>query len=60
MEVGIPHTLRMSPGLRNLGRNLKRWYSGFNGGSTKLAEKVTSGRLRNFKDFYLNVEQRNF
>jgi hypothetical protein len=49
MEVGIPHTLKMNPGLRNLGRNSKRWYFGFNGESIKLAEKAISGRLKSFK-----------
>jgi len=58
MEVGVPHTLRTNPGLKNPGRNSRLWYSDFKRGSIKLAKKVISGRLRNFKDFYLNVGPR--
>jgi hypothetical protein len=39
MEVGIPHTSRMNPGLKSPGKSLKRWYSDFRRGSIKLAKK---------------------
>jgi hypothetical protein len=59
MEVGIPHTSRMNPGLKSLGKSLKRWYSDFRRGSIKLAKKVILGKLKNFKDFYLKVDLRS-
>jgi hypothetical protein len=60
MEVGIPHTSRTNPGLKSLGRNLKRWYSGFNGGSIKLAEKAISEKSKSFKDYYSKAGPRSF
>ncbi len=45
--------------IENPGRSSRLWYSDFKRGSIKLAKRVILGKLRSFKDYYLNVGRRS-
>src|ERR671914_2338593 len=60
MEVRIPHTSRMNPGLKSPGKSLKRWYSDFRRGSVKLAKKVILGKLKKLQRLLLKSRSAKF